>query len=335
MAMLFSFSFIFINKSYSQDLHYSQYNYSPLNLNPSNAGFDNADYRLFLNNRTQWKSVTAPYKTFSVGFDMKTLALGAPRNKPNTGFGLQVNNDKDGDSHLKTLNIATSFAYFKSLNDSAYVLTGGLQLGYTQKSFDLNDLNFDNQFTGDLFDPSAPTGEPVTNDKMSYLDLGFGLGAQLFRSDDFQLDAGAAVQHINSPKNSFYSSGKVNIAPHYIFNTGIRYRLSDQMQVLPSLLYMKQNSISEFDINAQLKYELDNPQLPVSNIYAGVGMRMKDAIVLNVGADFKNVFAGFSYDINTSGLKHVSKGRGAIEFALIYKVKTVRSRPPGPPCIIY
>ena len=237
---------------------------------------------------------------------MKALSLGSKNPRPNTGFGILVNSDKDGDSRLKTLNIGTSFSYFKSLNDSAHVLTGGISVGYTQKNFDLSDLTFDNQFTGDLFDPSAPTGEPVTNDKMGYLDLGFGLGAQLFRSDDFEWDIGLAVQHINKPDNTFYSSGKVPINPHYIVNSGIRFRLTDQMQLLPSVLYMKQNSTSQFDINAQLKFEIDNPQSPVSNIYAGAGMRMKDAIVLNVGADFKNVFAGFSYDINTSGLKNAS-----------------------------
>ena len=334
IAAIVIITFTIVEKTQGQDLHYTQYNYSPLNLNPANTGFSEADYRVVLNHRTQWKSVTVPYKTFSAGLDMKAFALGG-NHLPNTGLGLWINNDKDGDSHLRTLNVDASFAYFKSLNDSQHVVSAGVIVGYTQKSFDLTDLTFDQQFTGDLFDPNAPTGEPVNNDKMNYLDIGLGLSAQLFRSDNFEWDAGVAVQHINKPKNTFYSSGNVKIEPHFIANSSLRLRLADQMQLLPSILYMKQNSISEFDINAVLKFELDNPQALISNLYAGAGIRMKDAITLNAGVDFKNIFAGFSYDINTSGLKRASNGKGAVEFALIYKFRKVRALPPAPPCIIY
>lgn len=320
--------------SNAQDLHYSQYFNSPLNLNPANAGYFNGDYRVVLNNRNQWKSVTVPYKTFSASFDMK--AIGIKSFYPNTGAGLMINNDKDGDSHLHTLNIACPLSFYKPLDDDTVnSIRLGIQFGYTQKRFDVNDLNFDNQFTGDLFDPNAPTGEPVSNYSMSYFDLGFGLAAQLFTSEDFQLNTGFAVQHINSPKNNFYPNGNVKIKPHYIFNADVFYPLTENMLLIPSLIYMNQNSTSELDINAQLKFDITQFKAPVTNLYAGAGARISDGIVLNAGADFKNIYAGFSYDINLSGLKKASNGRGAIEFSLIYKLKTVRALPPSPPCNIY
>lgn len=329
------FTFLLFNFcTHAQDLHYTQYFNAPLNLNPANAGSFDGDYRFGLNNRNQWKSVTVPYKTFSASFDMK--AIGIKSFYPNTGIGLLLNKDKDGDSHLHTINIACPVSYYKALDEDAVnSIKAGVQFGYTQKRFDINDLNFDNQFTGDLFDPNAPTGEPISNSSMSYFDLGFGVGAQLFSSEDFQLNTGFAVQHINSPKNNFYNNAVVRIKPHYIFNAGVNYQLTDNMQLMPSLLFMNQNAISELNINAQLKFQLAELQLPVSNLYAGAGARLKDAIVFNAGADFKNIYAGFSYDINTSGLKKASNSRGALEFSLIYKIKTVRALPPSPPCNIY
>ena len=170
---------------------------------------------------------------------------------------------------------------------------------------------------------------------MNYFDLGFGANGHWIQSDEWQFDIGAAVQHINKPANSFYSAGEVKISPHYIVNAGAQYQMTDNMQLQPSLLYMQQNSIAELDANASLKYQLTECKFPVTNLYGGLGIRVKDAVSLNVGADFKNLFLGMSYDINTSPLRTASNGRGAIEFALIYKIFKIRPLPSAPPCIIY
>jgi type IX secretion system PorP/SprF family membrane protein len=327
------FTLCAIPKSYAQDLHYTQYINAPLNLNPATT-FNDADFRFVFNNRSQWKAVTVPYKTFSVSADMKAFGIG--QFQPNTAFGILINNDVAGDSKLHTTNITGSFAYQFAFDKKATnYLTAGIQFGYTQKSFDITDLTFNNQFTGDVFDPSAPTGEPVTNDKMSYFDLGFGVNGQWTPSEELQFNLEGAVQHINKPNNSFYSAGEVKISPHYIANAGARYQLKDNLQLLPNVLFMQQNATAEFDVNANLKYQLADFKLPITNLYGGAGVRVKDAISLNVGADIKNLFVGVSYDINTSPLRTASKGRGAIEFAVIYKIFKIRPLPPSPPCIIY
>ena len=48
-----------------QDIHFSQFNLAPLNLNPAMTGSFNGDYRFVGNLRNQWSSVTVPYKTFA------------------------------------------------------------------------------------------------------------------------------------------------------------------------------------------------------------------------------------------------------------------------------
>lgn len=317
----------------AQDLHYTQYTNAPLNLNPANT-FNDADFRFVFNNRSQWKAVTVPYKTFSVSADMKAFGVG--QFQPNTAFGFLINNDVDGDSKLHTTNFTGSFAYQYAFDKKAKnYINAGIQFGYTQKHFDLTDLNFDNQFNGDVFDPSAPTGEPVMNDKMNYFDLGFGANGHWIQTDEWQFDIGAAVQHINKPNNSFYSAGSIKISPHYIVNAGAHYQMTEDMQLQPSLLFMQQNSIAELDANATLKYQVTENKFQVTNLYGGIGVRVKDAVSLNVGADIKNLFFGMSYDINTSPLRTASNGRGAIEFAVIYKIFKIRPLPAAPPCIIY
>jgi len=58
--------------SQAQDIHFSQINETPLLINPANAGLG-CDMRAILNYRTQWSSVTTPYKTFAASYEVKLL----------------------------------------------------------------------------------------------------------------------------------------------------------------------------------------------------------------------------------------------------------------------
>ena len=55
----------------AQDIHFSQYNGSLLNLNPAFTGFFDGDYRVNGIFRSQWQSVPVPYKTVGFAADMR------------------------------------------------------------------------------------------------------------------------------------------------------------------------------------------------------------------------------------------------------------------------
>ena len=56
-------------KMNAQDIHFSQFYFSPLSLNPANTGNYKGDYRLFGNYRSQWRDISKAYNTFSAGGD--------------------------------------------------------------------------------------------------------------------------------------------------------------------------------------------------------------------------------------------------------------------------
>ena len=58
-----------MSPSFAQDIHFSQFNNSPLNLNPAQTGLFNGDWRFVGNLRNQWSSVPVPYRTFSLSTD--------------------------------------------------------------------------------------------------------------------------------------------------------------------------------------------------------------------------------------------------------------------------
>ncbi|HQQ95111.1 MAG TPA: type IX secretion system membrane protein PorP/SprF, partial [Bacteroidia bacterium] len=51
----------------AQDVHFSQYYFSPLSLNPANTGNYDGNYRFFGNYRSQWREISEAYDTYSAG----------------------------------------------------------------------------------------------------------------------------------------------------------------------------------------------------------------------------------------------------------------------------
>src|SRR4051812_45005783 len=84
---------------HAQDIHFSQFNASPINLNPALAGVFDGDYRFAGNYRNQWLAIPVPYKTYSLSTDMK---LPYKIGKGALGAGILFNTDKAGDSEFGT-----------------------------------------------------------------------------------------------------------------------------------------------------------------------------------------------------------------------------------------
>src|ERR1043165_3652339 len=83
--------------AHGQDLHFSQFFEAPLLRNPSLAGIFTGDIRFQGVYRSQWGSVTVPYKTGSFNFEYKK-----PIGHGNDFFttGLQVLYDRAGSTNF-------------------------------------------------------------------------------------------------------------------------------------------------------------------------------------------------------------------------------------------
>ena len=316
----------------SQDLHFSQFTLSPLNLNASFTGLSNADFRFSLQHRQQWKSVTVPYKTFSVAFDMQAFHL--KNYKKQISFGLVLNNDNAGDGNLTSTSGAVTMASSFILNDSATQISAGIQAGAVNRSVNFQKLYFDEQYDGDVFNPSLPNNEIFANDNKTMPDAGAGISIRHF-SEAFEIVFGISANHINQPSISFYDDNAVKLPVHYTAVAYSTIALNEAINLMPSLLYMRQNSLSELTVGAGLQFKLNEKEKLIRSFDAGLNYRNKDAVFINLGADFNNFHAGFSYDINVSSLNRASNYKGAVEAALVYKIYRVKNLNPSVPCIVY
>ncbi|HIA36808.1 MAG TPA: type IX secretion system membrane protein PorP/SprF [Flavobacteriales bacterium] len=315
-ALWFFVLYLFSSACVAQDIHFSQFNASPLNINPAFTGSFDGDYRFMGNYRSQWSSVTIPYKTISLGADAHNFLQ-----NENVGAGVLINNDKTGDSQLKTFHFMLSGSYKKSLDeDLKHQLIGGLQLGIAQKHIDYDDLQFDSQYDGYLFNSAASNNESFKNEGQLYPIINLGALWQ-YQNERTKANFGLSLYNVNSPKQSFFNKAQIKLDRRLNIHGGGQVPLSKKVELLPSLLYMKQGSFSEFMIGTFGKLILTNDAYHYQAIYLGTWLRTGDAGCLVAAMDYDNINVGFSYDLNYSDLREASSRKGGFEISFRYIIK--------------
>lgn len=306
--------FLSINYINAQDIHFSQFFNSPLNLNPALTGGFNGDYRFVGNQRTQWKSVTTPYNTFGLSAEMKGVL-----NHPNLNLGLTLYSDKAGDSEFGTLQVGPSISYTVNLKDSVHFLTYGVHSAFTQRTINYNNLTFDNQYNGISYDPNAGNGELFANNGKNYINIHSGVSYQYNIALRKSITTGIALHNVNQPKQTFFSDNTVKLKQRLTLHAELSYMVHDKIDVIPRIQYQRQHKFREFIFGGAGKYYLNKGDYKA--FYLGLWYRNKDATYLSAELDWRDFHFGISYDFNLSTLKTASNNKGGFEFSVIYIIK--------------
>ncbi len=319
--MIFATSFFM--KLDAQDLHFSQFQYSPMNLGASEAGNMDADLRVAGLHRRQWASVTVPYQTFSISIDGKLNALNDKLK--GLGAGLLINQDKAGDGALQTLQLTLALSYsFALTKDSVHFLHVGVNGGFVQKNLDVTKLNFDNQFDGDNFIPQSPNGESFDRTNYTYADVGFGAGWSAHYAKN-SWNAGIQFQHLNRSDLSYYNSEKVKLPILSQLHVGSDFIFNEKISLLPAINFIMQDNFQELNLGMEAKLTMRNESAKRYAVGLGLFYRTSDALIPMISLYYNKFRFGFSYDINTSSLKKASNYRGGPEITLIYMAKKIKS----------
>ncbi len=296
----------------AQDYHLSQYDMSPLYLNPALTGRylgDQMDFRITGNYRTQWQKLQGkPYSTVATAFDM-------PYKK--WGFGAYLIDNIAGTGNYSTLNFVTSGAYQITQDaENTHHLTAGLQLGIMQKSMNKNDLLFESQYTNSNgLDPEITSGELFSKQNLLRFDANVGIFYK-YRNSNKKANpyAGFSVYHITMPDESF-TAQKSRTPMRFNVNIGCNLHVNAQVLLIPTVLYMNQRQAQEINMGLKSYYTFkDSPY----NMLLGLNYRWQDAFVLQLGVKEGNNEFRLSYDIVTSYLKNYSGSRGGFEMGVIY-----------------
>ncbi len=335
IIFIFIIGFLAPKISISQDLHYSQYLNSPLNLNPALTAYSQANYRLILNNRNQWASVTVPYKTFSGSFDFKFLN----RKKSRDYFGLGVifNKDEAGDSHYGTSQVGISLSWVKSLSrKNHHILAFGIQGSFFQRSIDYSQLYFPEQWDGNI-SVTNHHSEIFTTESYVFTDIAAGAHYLYTPNRYFKINSGVSVWHLTRPVQSLMSNEESRLSIKTQVYSEAEIATNTRFDILPSVYVSLQSPYKEIVFGTKFYYKIQKTRRRFMALSTGIYGRNKDALILFTGMDYKNARLGISYDINLSPLKAASQYQGGMEISLkwlIYKNKKVHKME-STPCPIF
>ncbi len=305
-----------------QDIHFTQFDKSPLMLNPSLAGNFDGDWRYTFNQRSQWRSVSRSYNTFGFSVENNQELL-----LPNLLYGVNYMNDVAGDGDYRTheLNFSNAYKVYTS-TDSSSVLVPSVQVGINHKIIDFDAFKYDLQFNGYKYDENLPSNETFLNENYTNINLAFGLGYFKNFSNKSRLEIGGALFNVMQKTETFMGNFSIKRDRRLAFHGKFIYPTESDWDLMPGILFQTQGSYRELifggnfrKVNVQSNGEYIAP-------YAGLWFRNRDAINLVAGLYYNNWVGGISYDINISQLSPASNVRGGLEFSLQYIVNIFKPK---------
>lgn len=318
----------------AQDIHFSQFYLSPLNLNPAMTGLMNCNIRLTANYRNQWASVlkSNAYSTYNVSYDQK-IPVGR---YDNFGIGGTFWGDQAGEANFATVTGKISASYSKRMAGSrkeAHYLVVGAEAGLSQRSLEFSKLKWGTQHDGQGgYDNTAPSLEDNFNqDQFLFADAAAGLLWFSVFDDNNNFYAGAAYHHLNRANQSFDENKNDYLYSRFTIHAGGEFEVAPKFGLVPGVIVMKQGPSFQVNSGTSFKFLLSSGRGNFSNyqaVHFGTWARISnkvesgilmDALILSARFDYNQFTLGFSYDVNVSDLKPASNNNGAFEFALAYK----------------
>lgn len=310
----------------AQDLHFSQYWGSPLNLNPALTGVFDGNIRLNAHYRNQWFANSA-FATYSGAFDANLF-----RNKLNgnlLGVGVNFHQDNQGEGSFVNTGVGLSLAYNQKLGGrrSTHYIGLGLQPGIINKQINLTNLIY-----GNLFEINSNT-DPLDNQNYeNKMVVDFNTGFSYFANfdDRHNFGLGFAVAHIGQPNISFGNATDDILYRRFTANMSGRILLRNNIiSILPTVLFHKQGPHQQINAGSYIGFLLDDRKdisLYVGGMYRFSGYENigfgSDAFIGGVRFEYQSLDIGLAYDVTTSDLRRASTFMGGPELYVIYTINT-------------
>lgn len=315
---LLSILLLSLAKAKAQDVHFSQFYETAILRNPSLIGIYSEDFKISGQTRNQWTNIGRGFRTGQLSAEMR-LPIGR-QGIDFISFGLLGYSDKAGTIAFNTVGIYPAINYNKGLDDDNNTyLSVGFTGGHITRSLDVNRMTFDNQYQNGAYSPINGTGEQqMPNPKLSHWDIGAGVSMNSSPSQNMSYYMGLGAYHFTKPNRSFFDGKDIPLAVRWSANAGFSWFINDTYSLILHGNYQRQGSYQEVIGGGFLKWSNSYGNTRGFGIYGGVFYRLKDAVVPTIKIDYKGQSFSFSYDVNTSSFKDVTRMRGGFEVAISY-----------------
>lgn len=277
----------------------------PSFFNPAAAG-DTDFIRLRAGSRMQWLGIDGAPRDFIVAADTPFRLFGQ-----RFGTGAVMLQETIG--LYSTLNVSAQLAYRRKIGKKGLTLSGAVQVGYLTQSFKGSEVFIPDD---DDFHESTDEAIPTSDVTGSSVDLAAGLWVT-----HPKFYAGLSCSHLTAPVIKMKREGSENTEEQnyefqfsrtLYFMAGSNIPIKNTLfEIQPSMLLRADRDRVTGQLTARVRYN--------RFLWAGVAWRHDDAVALLLGAEFSNIFIGYSYDRAVADVSR--RGRGSHEVWGGYKVK--------------
>lgn len=315
-----------------QDLHYSQFYNSPLNLNPAKTGIFNGDQRYIASVRDQWRFVPIPWLTFSGTYDMKIYQDDSDHF---FGVGGNFNYDRQGDSKINLSSLNLTGSYTRALNKQN-LITAGLLLGFNSRGFNQETLTWDKQWDGVQFDPNLSSQEAFDFERLSFLETGAGINYRWQKSERTKFDLGIGAYHLYEPSTAFYNNDQQKLPRHYTFSGIGNIKLTRTVDIQVQAMHQIQDQYQETLLGGLGKFYINEKRGKETELHLGVGYRTAGSWIPTLAVAFNSWYVSVSYDVDNTEFNQILESpRGGPEVHVRYIIKKVKPITTRKVCPIY
>jgi len=338
IVFLFAMHLLFALSLNSQDIVFTQFNQSPLTLNPALTGIFDGTVRASINYRNQWSSVLRgdSYKSYSASVDSH-FKIG----KNIYGFGATGWRDRAGELRTGTAQVRLSFSFIRTIGKSeetSHYISIGQDVGLVQKSIDLTAARWPSQ-------AEPPVDEPIWelvelkefNTEFLHLDMATGISWMTKLNGHNGFTFGISMHHLNRPNISFYERGVIEkLSSRLNIHGNGEIELSKTLSLMPSFVYYKQGIHSAFQLGSGVKIYLNQEKNPYQiefGTHARFGNRItggieNNAVIGVINCVFEISSIGLSYDYVTNDLSQTASYVGSFEMMIGYRFGQTSDKKP-------
>jgi len=325
--IIFFLSFLFALRA--QDMHLSQIDASALYFNPASTGCFNGSFRALALHRQQWNGMG---KGFITSYGSVEIPIVNNRDRINKGgVGGFFYTDQAGASRFKTNQASISASGIVMMGEN-HALAGGIQVSYIEKSFNMNNIHWVNQYDGFRYDPTINSQEIVMNPVTRFVDLGAGIRYQFdnvgksFRIRPYQhFSINAAVFHPTEPFLGYLPLTQESLKMRWVGGMNLIQDFRGTFFGINMYgLYMKQGMFEQWMGGLLIRYRMKKYESQLTGlvnqnvISFGVVYRNTGFVIPNIRFHLSGVEIGLCYDAFISTMRTMPKGMNGFEIMLTY-----------------
>jgi type IX secretion system PorP/SprF family membrane protein len=317
---------------HAQDFYYSQYEHTPLNINPALISTEK-DIKLSLHyyQNELWKNLNMKNFQMTLSYPLSFIKN---QSLPQ-GIGVSVIYNNTGKQGLANCT-GGSFAFTQGVTINSWsVLSAGLQASY----FFYNNNNPGNYSTGSQwingtrYDPSQGINENLTFESINLFTVSAGVNWHIINGSQTKGNLGVSVYHLNKPHFSFMDEKNI-LERKYIIHGNYKLFQLKNISISPRMLFVYQNvNLISFGTLFQYAFKSDNPFLLVHdcNLQLGLDYRHDRSGIASIGIEQAKYLFGISYAFGLNSNRIYSNYGSNIEvcFALKFNKRKKQVKKPN------